>query len=304
MRSLLLIALLAGSLHADVLSDMQAATSKRQQRAIDRGAKPSVAARKAPSAAKARGIDAIAAAANSYADIRSSAYNFEWLLPSGGWYWDSDTSYSTFDVIFQEFNDISTFEATISLLVFNGSPNPQTLAQGAVDDASLEANYAANAEVYDTTFADNPAFYNSYAYTSSGFDWSYDQWYFINDGVTYLFEIFTTLDDWNANGPFYLTVAEVGVTFNQTGAAKQANQETSRPKISYFPTLDGRTQFTANGFGTDIYIYDVNGRLVRSLSGTNIWDGKDVSGSTVGTGFYVSNVKTPQGIYRMKMLKK
>lgn len=303
MRALLILTVMAATLSAGVTEDLQAAASSKEAAKAAKGVS-SVTAEKKLTMAKSVGSLAATAAAESFAEIRSSAYGFEWLLLSGGWYWDSDSTYVSFDEITQDFNDLDTFAATFSLLIFADALDPQTLANQDITDNSGKTNYSAVEEATETTFAGETAYYNSYAYTSAAVDWSYDKWFLVNDNVTYMFEVFTTLEDYNANATLYMLMADVALTFSQASIGKSVADATRAPAISYYPARDGSVRFDLAGLQSDLYIYGVDGSLVRTLRGTSIWDGKDMAGRSVSTGYYVTNIKSDLGTFPLKVLKK
>lgn len=228
------------------------------------------------------------AATIGYAEIKSSDYNFEWMLFSGGWYWNTSDDYSSFYDLDQDFEDFSTYNATFTLFVYRTSTTPYEAATTDINVAnSLSATIYKNR--VDTTFAGEQAYRNSYSYVNSGYNFSVDTWSFSNSGVTYKYRIFTLVDDWNANYSIYLLMANLGLDFSDSPVAKR--REDALPQMfAYHPAPGGRVHFQGTEQFDRIYIYDLAGKLIRSLSRTNAWDGLDNAGKPVRSGYYVSNL--------------
>ena len=137
-------------------------------------------------------------ASNCYANIQSSTYPFQWLIFTGGWYWElNDTSYAAFYDIMQYYRNYSTYNAFFHLMIYTTSTTPSAAAQVGITVAN---SYSAT--IYINQGADSigvpkiSAIRNSYAYNSGG-NWSVDDWYFFYKGTTYQYRIFTTVSDWN-----------------------------------------------------------------------------------------------------------
>lgn len=94
-----------------------------------------------------------------------------------------------------------------------------------------------------------------------------------------------------------------GIYFPSTTFAQNINIERNKPSITYYPSSSGAINFKGIPENTEMYIYDMSGRLIRNVQGS-YWDGLNKSGSQVRNGYYVTNIKMPEGVVNMKILKK
>ena len=89
------------------------------------------------------------------------------------------------------------------------------------------------------------------------------------------------------------------MTADITVTASDTSVPTTTKKNIFTPNYDGyndKAVFSeATGTGYTIYIYDMAGRQVRSLSGTNEWDGLDSSGGSLPGGVYIYQIRQENG---------
>jgi hypothetical protein len=151
-----------------------------------------------------------------------------------------------------------------------------------------------------TTFNGYTAYYNSYSYTTTN-QWSVDEWHFTVAGVSYTYKIFTTVADWNINGTYY-GFLRIGLIFPASSLIKATVSTLEKPKISYYSNLNGSVTFSGLSSNSNLFIYDISGKLIRSIVG-NTWDGLTNAGTKVKSGFYVTNIKM-DGESNIKILRK
>ncbi len=88
----------------------------------------------------------------------------------------------------------------------------------------------------------------------------------------------------------YLMMAALGFDFSSSPIAKSRDDAQPRDMFAYYPAANGGVRFEGTGQFDRIYIYNLSGKLIRSLSNTNAWDGLDDAGKPVRSGYYVSNL--------------
>lgn len=235
------------------------------------------------------------------ATISHYLYNFRWLIFSGGWYWKSTDEYSSFYYIHQSYEDFSKYGASLMLQIYRISGSPYYMASLGIDLANEN-----NAKIYSnkslTTFDGHTAYYNSYTYLSSGYTWSVDEWFFSDSGITYSYKIFTLLSDWVKNSTYY-NFLRIGFYFKNGVSSQNESTDRTRPSISYFPKPNGSITFSGVPENSELFIYDLSGKLIQRVYGDS-WNGRCRFGSKVQSGFYISNIKMPDGEVSVKILKK
>jgi hypothetical protein len=124
---------------------------------------------------------------------------------------------------------------------------------------------------------------------------------------------------WQVNGPpaAYQEVVIDEFTFVPEGVATDAQQP--RPELASHLAVARPNPFNAcatiqytleKGGATEIIVYDVNGRLVRTLvsgyapAGVHevIWDGRNDSGNRVASGLYLYRLRTGDVVETRKMI--
>ena len=225
------------------------------------------------------------------ASITYPPYGFEWKIVPYGWYWESsDEILPSFYSFTQGFKDFDVFSAFLVTEIHLNS----TAYQAAEIDMELAQSY--DATMYETmtstTFNGYPAYHNAYAY-STDLDISVDSWFFDVNGTVYAFVIFTTVQDWNENNALYLMMRSLLQFPGTTLAKTRPSQTHGKPVIQYYPAPDGSVSFSYVPHNSELFVYDLRGKLIRQLSGST-WDGLDHTGKRVSSGFYVTNIKMPQ----------
>lgn len=232
--------------------------------------------------------------------ITYTPYNFQWMIFSGGWYWNSSDQYSSFYTIDQNYENYASYSASITLYIWRSTGTAYDHAVTGVTVATKN-----NATIYQnktlTTFNGFTAYYNSYSYTTT-YQWSVDEWHFTVAGVSYTYKIFTTVADWNANSTYY-NLLKIGLFFPAQTLSKSTASIPLRPQISYYPNTNGSVTFSGLPSNAKLFIYDISGNLIRSIVG-NTWDGLTDSGTRVTSGFYVTNIKMAEGESNIKIFKK
>lgn len=233
--------------------------------------------------------------------ITYSPYNFEWMIFSGGWYWNSTDQYSSFYSISQNYYVSLTYSAILSLSIYRTSTTAYDEAvTGIIVATTDKATILENKT--QTTFNGYPAYYNSFTYTTTS-SWSIDEWYFTVSGTTYRYSIFTTVADWNANKTYY-NLLKIGVVLPTKTLSKSNSKSQFKPFVSYYSAPNGTINFSGlPNNNSMLFIYDIAGTLIRNLNG-NTWDGLSNDGLKVTNGFYVTNIKMPEGSVSLKILKK
>jgi hypothetical protein len=96
---------------------------------------------------------------------------------------------------------------------------------------------------------------------------------------------------------------KIGLILPTSTLAKANVASQEKPLISYYSNSNGSITFGGLPANANLFIYDISGNLVRNIAG-NYWDGRTNSGAQLAGGFYVTNVKTSEGVSSMKVLKK
>lgn len=241
-----------------------------------------------------------------FGSLKSEKHNFDWMIFSDGWYWESSDTLSNYYYMDQNNNDETLFLAILSLNIYKSAVSANFLANDDADYAKSKSAEIAAEQVADTVGGNN-AIYNSYSFEIDEVVVSYDNWYFTNNGITYCYSILTTLEDWNENGLTYLLMQE-GLVFEDLASVKHNKDNRSSMFVKYYETMAGKVNFDIsydNGNKVnEIFVYDVKGKLVRRLFNTSVWDGCDELGNKINSGFYVTNIKMKGREFRVKVFKR
>jgi len=255
---------------------------------------------KVPLSDKPEGLPKVMTSVGS-AVITYPPYNFEWMIFSGGWYWKSTDEYASFYSITQIYNDPSVFGAFLDLSIHRLAGTPYDHAV-----AGITVAVSNDATIYENktlaTLNGVSCYYNSYSYKRLSITYSVDEWHFTVGGTSYTYRIFTTVSDWNENKTYY-SLLKIGLILHRAVTAKSLPAAAVKPHISYYPNLNGTVTFLGLPSSAYLYIYDMQGNLLRNLEG-NTWDGLTNSGNKVTKGFYVTNIKMTDGVSNLKIFKK
>lgn len=286
---------IAGVVFADARTDLDAAQKALEARIA---AKASLLAPEQSVDVEA-GLGKTAAGAIGFAAIEAIGYTFKWMVFSGGWYWQTTDQYTTFYYLTQD--NRNTYGATLALYVDRIGTTPSEWADLVVSVAQSN-NATFSSQKVLSTFAGQSAYYTSYTYTTT-YTWKVESWTFQHSGQAYEYRLFTTLTDWNTYSSMYGIVKQ-GLFFPQSTVAKQVvTTEPVKPFLDYYAAPNGSITFNLPAHSNEIYIYDIKGKLIRSLVNTKVWDGKDALGISVSSGFYVSNIRSGGEQYRAKISK-
>jgi hypothetical protein len=240
------------------------------------------------------------------AGIKSSKYSFEWLIYPH-WTWWSDTATDTLSpyILYQNYMDTSIYEASLWLAISREKKDPKVEAQSSInrtpiDNWTIIINQANDSIGVPKT----PAIQNSFTFSSNGKLMSISEWHFTYNATYYEYIILTSETDWNQNKNIYIAIKDLGLLLPVNNLIKSNRQSQTKPFLEYYNQPNGEIRFGNFGPLNQIFIYDLHGSLIRMLSNSNIWDGKDAHNKAVSTGFYISNLLWKSTQENMKIFKK
>jgi hypothetical protein len=240
------------------------------------------------------------------AGIKSSKYSFEWLIyPHWTWWSDTATDTSSPYILYQNYMDTSTYEASLWLVISREKKDPNVEAQLSINEAVIDNwTIVVNQEHDSIGVPKNAAIRNSFTWNSNGKLMSTSEWHFTYNGSYYEYIVLTSEKDWSQNRNIYVALKDLGLLLPVNSLVKSSRLSQTKPFLEYYNQPNGEIRFGNVGPLKQIFIYDLHGGLIRTLSNSDIWDGKDVHNKVVSTGFYISNLLWKSTQQNMKILKK